>query len=278
MLGVESNEQLTSESAETLANVTVESNSLDASDTFTGDQPVDDILVLRSRLEMQCREIIAAANASTSREALLCAIKHTRTAYATFKGVERNAPPNFNIAKRNPPNKKLSSQARFFSTKIRRRKILNCLRKPNAADIAVAKKKLSTAKCRVVVHPNAVVSPFVPVQAEITTELNDLLQPNVVRVNDEGLSLLGDDCNYSGGEHIPYCIDTETVSCETVPPVHTSLKYKLRLRRPVCRIVTNVASAPISPAQVTSSLPKTGRSSKKRVRFDRSMPYLADSV
>ena len=54
MLGVESNEQLTSESAETLANVTVESNSLDASDTFTGDQPVDDILVLRSRLEMQC--------------------------------------------------------------------------------------------------------------------------------------------------------------------------------------------------------------------------------
>jgi len=194
--GVESNGQLISDSSETLPHSTVESNSLDASGTVTSSQTVDDILVLRNRLEMQCRKIIAAGHASSSREALLCAIKHTRTACATFKGIERIAPPKFNIARRNPPNKKLSSQPRCFSTKIKRSKIQNRLYKPSAADVAVAKKKLSSAKSRVGLLPKAVESPLVQVPAEKTTEINDFLQPNVVDVADEGVSLLGDDCYY----------------------------------------------------------------------------------
>jgi len=77
-----------------------------------------------------------------------------------------------------------------------------------------------------------------------------------------------------GGEQIPYCIDTETVSCETMSPVHPSPTYKLRLRRRVCARGPYVASASNFPAQVrpTLSSPKTGRSNK-RVRFDCSMPY-----
>ena len=69
-------------------------------------------------------------------------MKHVKAASATLRAITRNKPKSMPVARKVPSNKKMETQRRFHSTKIKRKSVTKTLHKPSADKVTCVKQTL----------------------------------------------------------------------------------------------------------------------------------------
>jgi MULE transposase domain len=88
--------------------------------------------LLRKAIFSKCQRIMASSNLCDDRAALHCVLSHVSAADASLRAMAKARPRGLVTARKIPANKKLDTQRRFHSTKVKRRPLQSALRKPSS--------------------------------------------------------------------------------------------------------------------------------------------------
>ena len=97
---------------------------------------------VRRLLISLCQQITTDASTCQDKDALQGSVKHAKAAIATLRAVTRNTPKSMPVARKVPANKKMETQRRFHSTKIKRKSVTKTLHKPSADKVTCVKQTL----------------------------------------------------------------------------------------------------------------------------------------